>query len=138
MCKCICVCAQTAQCGNNNNKHVVYTCVHGPREYNIAQQVDAFFGEPSVRSVRYTPLDDPTRVSVEYATGRKDTAPASPSAPAATVDLRRAELFINNRRSQQPSDNVFVCSELYRQARAVFDFCTWSMCMKRGTAVVLL
>lgn len=84
-------------------------------EFNITQQVDAFLGEPSVRSVRYDPLEDPTRVSVEFATARRDTAPANPSAPVATVDVRRAELFINNRRSQQPSDNVFVAAELYRQ-----------------------
>ncbi len=85
------------------------------RVFNIRQQVDAFLGEPSVRSVLYNPTDDPTRVSIEYITKRKDTAPASANAPSMPVDVRRAQLFINNRRSQQPSENVFVCSELYRQ-----------------------
>jgi hypothetical protein len=54
--------------------------------------VDAFLRYPAVQSVEYDPADNPTRAAVVYATPRKDTSVIS-------RDLRKAELFINNRAS---------------------------------------
>ena len=54
--------------------------------------MDAFLRYPAVQSVEYEAADNPTRLAVVYATPRKDTSVIS-------RDLRKAELFINNRTS---------------------------------------
>lgn len=78
------------------------------RVYNISQQVDAFLGPGTLRSVAYDAASNPTRLAVVYATRRRDSLEA-------TNDVRKAELFINNRTSEAPAPDVFVGAELYRQ-----------------------
>uniref|UniRef100_A0A7S0RZ19 DUF6816 domain-containing protein n=1 Tax=Chlamydomonas leiostraca TaxID=1034604 RepID=A0A7S0RZ19_9CHLO len=74
------------------------------RVYNTAKQADTMLGYPAVRRVEYSPLDNPTRMSVVYATPRRaGAAPAAvdplagPDGQRQDVDLRKAEIFINNR-----------------------------------------
>mmetsp|Transcript_71927 Transcript_71927/g.227168 ORF Transcript_71927/g.227168 Transcript_71927/m.227168 type:complete len:194 (-) Transcript_71927:22-603(-) len=77
------------------------------RTFNITEQANAFLAYDAVRSVEYDPVKNPTRVAVVYATPRRDQQ---------GEDLRKAELFINNREAQPAEEgNTFACSELYRQ-----------------------
>lgn len=106
------------------------------RRYNLQQSADAFLRYDAVRSVEYDFAADPTRLTVTFVTPRtrRDAAtpresspsPSSPgggaaegaSARPADVDTRRADLFINNRGSQElggAGGGDFVAFELYRQ-----------------------
>lgn len=70
------------------------------RAFNVQQQADALLGNAAVREVSYDPLSNPTRLSVVYATPRK-----SGSSSGALPDVRKAEIFINNRISEQASSS---------------------------------
>ena len=80
------------------------------RIYNTEQCVDAFLNRPgSVRSVEYDPVANPTRLQAVYSTPRKDTREQS-------EDLRKAELFINNRVSKaDDAKGEFLFAEFIRQ-----------------------
>ena len=80
------------------------------RIYNIEQCVDAFLGRPgSIRSVEYDPVANPTRLQAVYSTPRKDTREQS-------EDLRKAEIFINNRVTKANDANgEFLFAEFIRQ-----------------------
>ena len=82
------------------------------RVFNLRQCVDAFLGRPgSVRAVEYDPGTNPTRLRVIYSTPRRDTREQS-------EDIRKAEVFINNRLSKiVTSDNCeeFLFAEFSRQ-----------------------
>lgn len=87
------------------------------RAFNTRSTVDGFLGFSSVQRVEYDPSREPTRMSVVWSTPRRDTrwgdqgeesphgldrAPASfpPAHSEISRDLRKAELFINNRRGE--------------------------------------
>lgn len=78
------------------------------RPFNIKQQVDAFLRYPTVQQVDYNPAQNPTRLAVVYKTPRRDTSEIS-------ADLRKAEIFINNRGSGTLADGTWVGWENYRQ-----------------------
>ncbi|GLI62963.1 hypothetical protein VaNZ11_005819, partial [Volvox africanus] len=78
------------------------------RVFNVRQLMDAFYGFEVCRRVEYDPLENPTRMTVVYATPRQDRSVIS-------EDLRKAELIINNRVSEQISPTDFICAELFRQ-----------------------
>ncbi|GIL49804.1 hypothetical protein Vafri_6022 [Volvox africanus] len=78
------------------------------RVFNVRQLMDAFYGFEVCRRVEYEPLENPTRMTVVYATPRQDRSVIS-------EDLRKAELIINNRISEQISPTDFICAELFRQ-----------------------
>ncbi|EFJ52741.1 hypothetical protein VOLCADRAFT_127341 [Volvox carteri f. nagariensis] len=76
--------------------------------FNVRQLMDAFYSFAVTRKVEYEPLKNPTRLTVVYATPRKDKSVIS-------EDLRKAELIINNRISQEISPTDFIVAELFRQ-----------------------
>ncbi|KXZ52325.1 hypothetical protein GPECTOR_10g957 [Gonium pectorale] len=78
------------------------------RVFNVQQLMDAFYGFEVTRRVEYEPLKNPTRLTVVYATPRQDKSVIS-------EDLRKAELIINNRLTQELSPTDFICGELFRQ-----------------------
>lgn len=83
------------------------------RPFNITSCVDAFLNKKSsVRGVDYDPLTNPTRYRVVYATPRKDTREQA-------EDLRKAEVFINNRVVQTGQEaeggQYFLSAEFQRQ-----------------------
>ncbi|KAL6758278.1 hypothetical protein V8C86DRAFT_2598778 [Haematococcus lacustris] len=80
------------------------------RSFNVQQQADALLGYEAVKSVEYEPDVNPTRLAVVWATPRRSEGPAS-------FDMRKAEVFINNRSSDPLNDSPcsWSCSELYRQ-----------------------
>ncbi|GLC49795.1 hypothetical protein PLESTB_000309500 [Pleodorina starrii] len=78
------------------------------RVFNVRQLMDAFYGFEVTRKVEYEPLKNPTRLTVVYATPRRERSVIS-------EDLRKAELIINNRFSQTLSPTDFICGELFRQ-----------------------
>ncbi|KAF5828958.1 hypothetical protein DUNSADRAFT_16755 [Dunaliella salina] len=91
------------------------------RPFNIKQQADALLGYAAVQSVNYEPLDNPTRLNVVWTTPRRSGSsdPLDQRNPQQS-DLRKAEIFINNREAEpesgQPSSPKAWCgSELYRQ-----------------------
>ncbi|KAJ9512178.1 hypothetical protein QJQ45_012674 [Haematococcus lacustris] len=91
-------------------KHKIFhaTAFHSP--FNVQQQADALLGYEAVKSVEYEPDVNPTRLAVVWATPRRNEGPAS-------FDMRKAEVFINNRSSDPLNDSPcsWSCSELYRQ-----------------------
>jgi len=88
------------------------------RPFNITQQADALLGYPAVQSVNYDPLDNPTRLNVVWSTPRKRNMsdPLDQRDPQQS-DLRKAEIFINNRDAERASGSgkAWCGSELYRQ-----------------------
>eukprot|EP00192_Tetraselmis_astigmatica_P011680 CAMPEP_0117682404 /NCGR_PEP_ID=MMETSP0804-20121206/19637_1 /TAXON_ID=1074897 /ORGANISM="Tetraselmis astigmatica, Strain CCMP880" /LENGTH=363 /DNA_ID=CAMNT_0005492505 /DNA_START=156 /DNA_END=1247 /DNA_ORIENTATION=+ len=83
------------------------------REFNMAECMDAFLARPnSVRKVEYDPLTNPTRYGVIYATPRRDGGKQA-------EDLRKAEVFINNRASRSTQSSAgrpaFLFAEFQRQ-----------------------
>jgi hypothetical protein len=101
--------------------------------------MDSFLGYAAVQSVSYSPADNPTRLNVVWSTPRKDAAEQS-------RDLRKAEIFINNRGGSSSGGSSsegggssggsggqqsFCCFELYRQVTqakqqgAVGDYAAW-------------
>jgi len=123
--------------------------VTADRVFNVQQEADALLLYPAVRSAEYDP-GNPTRLAVVYATPRKGAPPLTPLGSGATtastpdssigstpgsasggaqrpaavesVDLRKAELFVNNRGSTglpaegaEQTPQPFTGWELYRQ-----------------------
>eukprot|EP00198_Chlamydomonas_reinhardtii_P008773 XP_001698110.1 predicted protein [Chlamydomonas reinhardtii] len=90
------------------------------RVFNAKELMDAFYGMAVTRRVEYDPRN-PTRMTLVWATPRKETSVIS-------EDLRKAELIINNRLSQDLGSNQFICGELFRQVTQaasqgfVFDY----------------
>ncbi|GFH06288.1 uncharacterized protein HaLaN_00895 [Haematococcus lacustris] len=101
--------------------------VMADRPFNVQQQADALLGYEAVKSVEYEPDVNPTRLCIQadetdrqtcatslqavvWATPRRNEGPAS-------YDMRKAEVFINNRSSDPLNDSPcsWSCSELYRQ-----------------------
>ncbi|KAG2501908.1 hypothetical protein HYH03_000406 [Edaphochlamys debaryana] len=78
------------------------------RVFNVAQVMDAHYRMPVTRRVEYAPEDNPTRLTLVWATPRRETSVIS-------EDLRKAELIINNRSSTTLGGGDFLCAELYRQ-----------------------
>ena len=66
---------------------------------------DDFNISPAVQM--YDPLENPTRLSITYTTPRKDTA-------AQSNDIRKAEIFVNNR-SSELDGGTFTAWETFRQ-----------------------
>lgn len=94
---------------------VVYQCrfipsaegVVADRIFNQTALLDAFLGYRATQSVDYDAEKEPTRMAVVYTTPRKNDVQGG-------VDVRKAELFINNRRAAQSGESFYM-SEFYRQ-----------------------
>ncbi|KAI8467836.1 MAG: hypothetical protein J3K34DRAFT_523389 [Monoraphidium minutum] len=93
------------------------------RVFNTRQVMDAFLGYAAVTAVTYAPLDNPTRMAVVWATPRKD-------AERQSSDLRKAEIFINNRGAAGGGGGEpFCCFEQQvtqaKQQGAIGDYAVW-------------
>ncbi|KAG2439515.1 hypothetical protein HXX76_004868 [Chlamydomonas incerta] len=90
------------------------------RVFNAKELMDAFYGLAVTRRVEYEPRN-PTRMTLVWATPRRETSVIS-------EDLRKAELIINNRLSQDLAPGQFISGELFRQVTQaasqgfVFDY----------------
>jgi len=76
------------------------------RAFNTASLTNATAGWEAVTSVSYDPTNAPDRETVEFARLSPDMQPLPP---------QRAELYINNTRSESLDPSSFVTSQLYRQ-----------------------
>lgn len=77
------------------------------RTFNIRSSVNAFLGYESVRRIDFEQRD-PMRLAVVWATPRRDASEQS-------EDLRKAELFINNRRMEGMEGGGAALMERFRQ-----------------------